>query len=122
MIASAPLDRIQADANTADLAGGAIYAANLNLTLSNSTLAGNRAQQAGGGIAFQTAGALSLSNATVSGNSSVQASGGGIYSAAATTLELASSTVAGCRPMSRTIRAAVSINWPFDCAISPFGR
>ncbi|MCQ4167429.1 choice-of-anchor Q domain-containing protein [Tahibacter harae] len=95
VIASAPLDRIQADANTADLAGGAIYAANLNLTLSNSTLAGNRAQQAGGGIAFQTAGALSLSNATVSGNSSVQASGGGIYSAAATTLELASSTVAG---------------------------
>lgn len=95
VIASAQLDKIQADANTADLAGGAIYAANVNLTLTASTLAGNRAQQAGGGIAFQTAGALSLVNATVSGNSSVQANGGGIYSAAATTLELASSTVAG---------------------------
>lgn len=95
VVASAQLEQVQADLNEADLGGGAIYATNVNLSLTASTLAANRAQLAGGGIAFQTAGALNLVNATLSGNSSMLGVGGGIYSASATSLAVASSTIAG---------------------------
>jgi hypothetical protein len=95
IVAGAQLDRVQADGNNADLQGGAIYLNHINLTLARSTLAGNTAQQSGGGIAQAVAGSLSLENATLSGNSSVQSVGGAIHSATGTVLSLASSTLAG---------------------------
>ncbi|MDH3622447.1 MAG: hypothetical protein OES69_02450 [Myxococcales bacterium] len=73
--------------NTAIVAGGGIY--NLGwLTLTNSTVSGNTAIVAGGGIL--TFGTLTLTNSTVSGNAATQG-GGGIANSG--TLTLMDSTV-----------------------------
>jgi CSLREA domain-containing protein len=60
------------------------------LTLTNTTVSGNRAEHFGGGI--YNAGALTLTNSTVSGNSA--GNGGGIYNAVGA-LTLTNSTVSG---------------------------
>ena len=51
-----------------------------NLTLTNSTVSGNTATNASGGI-YNVFGALTITNSTVSANTSTNSSGGGIYNA-----------------------------------------
>ena len=71
--------------------GGGIYNAG-TLTLTNSTVSGNRALDGGG---IDNAGTLTLTNSTVSGNSATNlyAAGGGIYNEG--TLTLINSTISG---------------------------
>lgn len=95
VIASAVLERVQIEANEVGFGGGGVLASHVNLTLRQTTLAGNTAQQSGGGMAFQTAGALALVNATLSGNTSALAAGGGLHSGSGTTLSVASSSLVG---------------------------
>jgi hypothetical protein len=95
IVATTLLDRVQITGNAANLTGGGVSAAYVNTTLRGASLANNTAQQSGGGIAYQDAGALQLANSTLAGNSSALAHGGGVYSAAETSLAVASSTIVG---------------------------
>ena len=70
--------------------GGGIYNGG-SLTLTNSTISGNRASERGGGIFNRSVGTLNMSNSTVAGNRS--RFGSGIYNDGAQTL--ISSTVSG---------------------------
>ena len=71
--------------------GGGLYASSGSVTLTGSTVSGNRGRQ-GGGI-FSAAGAVSLTSSTVSGNTA-SGEGGGIYNAEGI-MSLSSSTVSG---------------------------
>jgi hypothetical protein len=77
-------------------AGGGIHnGINATLTLTNSTVSGNTADEVGGGI--YNSGALTLTNSTVSGNTAANESGhgGGIRNGGTATLTLTNSTVSG---------------------------
>ena len=81
--------------NSADQDGGGIYNANGGtLTLTNSTVSGNNAGVDGGGIRNDPGGTLTLTNSTVTGNTAGD-DGGGIYNIAGGTLTLTNSAVSG---------------------------
>lgn len=77
--------------------GGGIYNDHADLTLSNSTISGNSADQGVGGGIFNDAGSLTVSNCTISGNSSWY--GAGIstnwWTAGSATVTITNSTVSG---------------------------
>jgi CSLREA domain-containing protein len=79
--------------NTATTDGGAIWTSAVTLVVSSSTLTGNEAQtDDGGGIAADDDGTLSLTNSTVSGNRADDL-GGGLYTDGAATI--VGSTISG---------------------------
>ena len=72
--------------------GGGIFNSG-TLTLTNSTVSGNKSSAFGGGVFNQNSGTLTLTNSTVSGNTA--SSGGGIFNQSGGTLTLTNSTVSG---------------------------
>ena len=74
--------------NSADDGGGGIYNSGA-LTVANSTLSGNSADDGGGGI--YNSGALTVANSALSANSAVYGGGGGIHSSG--TLTVTNSTL-----------------------------
>ena len=67
---------------TADQGGGLLNLG--NLTLTNSTVKGNRANMSGGGLANDAT--MVLTNCTISGNSAPNSNGGGLFVNGTTTL------------------------------------
>ena len=80
--------------NAADNDGGGIFNNAGTLTLINSIVSGNNAGVDGGGIRNDPGGTLTLTNSTVSGNAAGD-DGGGIHNIAGATLTLTNSTVIG---------------------------
>jgi uncharacterized delta-60 repeat protein/CSLREA domain-containing protein len=90
--------------NYSKIGGGGIFYVFLNgipanLTVSNSTISGNRSDSAGGGMQNQS-GTATLTNTTVSGNSAAGL-GGGILLSSAATLNLSNTTIAYNRAITR---------------------
>ena len=79
-------------ANRAEDAGGVVNAPGATLTLSNSTVRGNTATSLGGGVGNAPGGTLTLSNSTVSANSAAS-NGGGVYNEGGATLTVRNSTI-----------------------------
>ncbi len=77
------------DAGTGNSGGGVYVAAAADLTIANSTLSGNSADHAGGGVANH--GTAMLVNTTLSGNSAIY--GGGLYNADTGIVTLTSATL-----------------------------
>ena len=74
--------------------GGGIYNDGATLTIDNSTLSSNFADWSGGGIYNDQAGTVTITNSTLSGNSANE-EGGGIYNDQAGTLTITNSTLSG---------------------------
>ena len=72
--------------------GGAIYALETDVSLSNSTVSGNSASENGGGFAGNYYGDLTATNSTISGNSALR--GGGIWTGKGSKMVLFNTTVA----------------------------
>ncbi|MCA9110827.1 MAG: tandem-95 repeat protein, partial [Planctomycetaceae bacterium] len=77
---------------TAGIGGGGIQNDG-TLTLTDSTVSGNTANDGGGGISNETGGSVLLMQSTVSGNTAVRFTGGGIHNSGTLTVE--HSTIVG---------------------------
>ena len=77
--------------------GGGVYCWGSTLTVQNSTVSGNNATQAGGGISIEGGSTVIIDNVTISGNTAISAGGG--ISNDGNSLNISDSTISGNGPV-----------------------
>ena len=80
--------------NTVGVHGGGIYNRG-TVTISDSTISGNRAGHGWNGAGLYNAGTMTITNSTISGNSISGGNGGGLLNAAGGMVTIANSTISG---------------------------